>query len=145
MITCRLGLRPRLSSPGPSSGKTSAWTFSTWKGRQTNTSNGGDPLEDALDDLIRAAQHDLDGASRMELQGSQDSGELTERPESVTFILMAPGYCLRDFKVRVVKGELRVEAPDFEVTRALGCPVEPSGAGVDYRNGVLSIRVPKRL
>jgi HSP20 family molecular chaperone IbpA len=67
-----------------------------------------------------------------------------ERADSVSFVLMAPGYCLRDFKVKVVKDELRVEAPDFEVTRGLGCRVAQSGARADYRNGVFSLRIPKK-
>lgn len=81
----------------------------------------------------------------MEVPESEDDGELVEGPEFISFVLMAPGYCMKDFKVEVARRELWVEAPDFEVRRALGSPVDPSGAAVDYRNGVLSVRIPKKL
>ena len=80
----------------------------------------------------------------MEVAGSKDRGELVERADSVSFIMLASGYCLKDFKVRVVGGELRVEAPDFEVNRPLDCRVDPQGVRSDYRNGVLSVRIAKK-
>ena len=80
----------------------------------------------------------------MEVHQSKDGGELVERADSVSFIMLASGYCLKDFKVRVVGGELRVQAPDFEVDRALDCRVDPQGVRTDYRNGVLSVRIAKK-
>ena len=67
-----------------------------------------------------------------------------ERPDSFTFVLLAPGYCAKDFRARVVKRELKIDAPDFEVARPLWCRVDPAALETDYRNGVLSVRVPKR-
>lgn len=144
MITCLPRLKPHRPWPSHSAGKTSASTCSTWKGKPTKNSSKPDPLEDALEDLVRAAQQDLDGASRMEAE-SEDSGELVERPDFVTLIMIKPGYCLKDFKVKVVGVELRVDAPDFEVRRTLGCRVESSRVRTDYRNGVLSVRVEKKF
>lgn len=125
-----------------SAGKTSASTCTTWRAKSTNSSDP-DPLDDAISDLVRSAQQDLDGASKGDQE--RDRGELVERPAFFSFILMAPGYCIRDFKVRVVRDELRIDAPDFEVTRRLGCRVDLPGAETDYRNGVLSVRVPKKF
>ena len=79
----------------------------------------------------------------MEASGPEDRGELVERPGAVSYVLIAPGYCVKDFKVTVVKGELRIDAPDFEVTKRLGCRVDPLEIRTDYRNGVLSVRIPK--
>lgn len=81
----------------------------------------------------------------MEVPTSGDGGELVERPDFVSFILMASGYCVKDFKVKVVGGELRVEAPDFEVRRPLACRVDGSQVRTGYRNGVLSVRVAKKF
>ena len=122
-----------------------ASNFTTWRGVRTRDSSESDPLEDALGDLVRAAQRDLDGASRIEGPNSKDGGELVERPDSVSFVLMAAGYSLGDFEARVEKDELVVCAPDFEIRRRIGCQVEPSQVRTDYRNGVLSVRVAKRL
>ncbi len=145
MITCPPRLRPHRSWPSRSVGKTSVSNSTTWSGKQTADSSEPDPLEDALRDLVRAAQQDLDGAARMELPESDDRGELVERSGFMSFIMMAPGYCIRDFKVKVVRDELRVDAPDFEVTRTLGCGVDPAGVRTDYRNGVLSVKIAKKL
>ena len=67
-----------------------------------------------------------------------------ERPEFVSYILMAPGYCIKDFKVKVVKEEVRIDAPDFEVRRPLRCRVDSLAAKTDYRNGVFSVTIPKK-
>jgi len=93
---------------------------------------------------VRAAQQDLDGASRTEI-GSEVTGELVERPDFVSFVLMASGYSLKDFKVKIERDELRVQAPDFDLTRPIGCRVEASGITTDYRNGVLSVRIAKKF
>lgn len=108
-------------------------------------SSDPDPLGDALNDLVRAAQEDLDVGSRVEAPKSKDKGELVERPDFFSFILIAPGYCLKDFDVKIARGGLKVEAPDFEMTRPLGCEVEPSGIRTEYRNGVLSVRIAKKF
>ena len=108
------------------------------------TSDDSDPLDDAISDLVRAAQQDLEDGSRVEVPESKDLGELVERPDSVSFVLMAPGYCLRDFKVTVVRDDLKVDAPDFDLKRPLGCKVGP-GIRTEYRNGVLSVTIPKRF
>jgi len=94
--------------------------------------------------LVRAAQQDLEGAPGTNVPESKDRGELVERPDSFSFVLMASGYCLRDFKVRVARDELKIDAPDFELTRPLRCKVDPD-IKTDYRNGVLSVRIPKRF
>ena len=116
----------------------------TWRAKRT-TSDDPDPLDDAISDLVRAAQQNLDQAPTTEPAGPRDRGELVERREFISFILMAPGHCIRDFRVRVVKEELRIDAPDLEVRRPLGCRVDPLAMKTDYRNGVLSVRMPKML
>ena len=115
----------------------------TWKGGPTKAPSDLDSLEDALADIVSAAQQDLDGAARMEVPESKERGELVERAEFVSFILLAPGYGLKDFKVGVAGEELRVEGPDFEVRRRLRCRVESSRAKAECRNGVFSLRIPK--
>ncbi len=121
-----------------------ASTCTTWRAKRT-TSSDSDQLDDAISDLVRAAQNDIDGAPKSEAQDTRDTGELVERSDSISFILMASGYCIRDFRVRVVKGSLRIDGPDFEVTRPLGCKVESRAVKTDYRNGVLSVRVLKKF
>ena len=81
----------------------------------------------------------------MEVPESRDRGELVERRDFFSFVLIAAGYSPKDFEVKVVREELRVEAPDFEVTRPLGCRVDASRVRAEYRNGVLSVRVPKQF
>ena len=100
-------------------------------------------MDDAISDLVRAAQQDLEGASSIKATGSKDRGELVERSDFVSFVLLAPGYCLRDFKVKVARDEIHVEAPDFELKRTLRCRVG-SDIKTEYRNGVLSVRIPKK-
>ena len=95
--------------------------------------------------MVRAAQRDLEGGSRVEVQESRDRGELVERKDSVTFILMVPGYSNEDFRVGVARGVLRIDAPDFELTRAVGRTVDSVGVKTEYRNGVLSVRIPKKF
>lgn len=76
-------------------------------------------------------------------EGKIDTGELTEGPESVSFVLMAPGYRPWEFRIGVAEGELRVEAPDFFLTKALHCGVDRSSLQTRYNNGVLSVRLAK--
>jgi len=143
MITCLS--RPRQQvRPNSSVGRTSASSCSTWRAKRT-TSSDPDPLDESISDLVRAAQEDLDGVPRVEVRGTRDRGELVERSDSISYILLASGYCARDFRVRVVRGELRIDAPDFRVTRPLRCTVDPLAVKTDYRNGVLSVSIPKKL
>lgn len=116
----------------------------TSRGTRTTPSNDPDPLEDALAELVRAAQEDLDVSRHPVTKESRiDSGELTEGAEHVSFILIAPGYRPWEFRVGVAGGELRVEAPDFFITRPLRCRVDGASLQVRYNNGVLSARVAK--
>ena len=64
-----------------------------------------------------------------------------ERVDSISFILLAPGYLSKDFRVTADRGVLRIAAPDF-VARPLACGVEPQGMVAEYRNGILSAIVP---
>ena len=116
-------------------------TSTTWSGKRTANSSDDDQLDEALGELVRAAQHDLDGSSAEAEPG--DRGELVERQDSVSYVLLAPGYSLKDFLVEVVEGELRVDAPGFGFRRELGCRVDAAGIRTDYRNGVLSVRIGK--
>ena len=111
---------------------------------QTADSDEPDPLEDALGDFARATHRELDGWPGTGASAPKDRGELVERTDSISFILMAPGYLLRDFRVTAYRGVLRVLAPDFDVARPLACRVDPREVATDYRNGILSVRIPKR-
>jgi HSP20 family molecular chaperone IbpA len=95
---------------------------------------------------VRAAQEDLDFGSRSGRQEErEDEGELIESAEGVSFILVAPGYSLREFKVGVTNAKLRVSAPDFELARPVHCKVDPSSQETGYNNGVLSVRLAKSV
>lgn len=113
----------------------------TWKGPWTGYARDPDSLEDALAELVKAAQRDVERAGRREAY----RGELIEGPVSVSFILLAPGRRLGDFAVRVRGGRLEVRARGMRVSRKLGCPVDPSTARTTCVNGVLSVKLGKRL
>ena len=116
-------------------------TSSTWRVYPVTSASEPDPLEDALDELARAAQEDLVNV-RSE---REERGELIEGPNSFTFVLMASGYGRSDIAVNVERDRLRVEASDFKVVKGFRCIVDPSTARTTYVNGVLSVRVDKRL
>ncbi|MDG6991529.1 MAG: Hsp20/alpha crystallin family protein [Nitrososphaerota archaeon] len=99
-----------------------------------------DSLEDALDEMVKAAQDDLDRIR--EKKG--DDGELLEGADSVSFLLLAPGYSRRDITVAAQADKLVVEAYDFKIARPLGCTVDPSSARTTFVNGVLSVRLAKK-
>jgi HSP20 family molecular chaperone IbpA len=101
-----------------------------------------DGTGDALAELARAAEEDLtrDGGG-----GAPDEGELIEGPQDVTFVLVIPGYRRGDIGVYAEQGRLKVESYDFKIVRCLGSPIEPTTARTTYVNGVLSVRVDKRL
>ncbi|MDE1858543.1 MAG: Hsp20/alpha crystallin family protein [Thaumarchaeota archaeon] len=141
MITWLPRLRPDRFSQGRSAGRTSASTSTTWKGQGTSSSSEPDSLEEELAELVRAAQEDMDGLRSKEADG----GELIEGPDAVTFVLMAPGYSGRDFRATAEADRLKVEAYDLKIERPLGCTVVPSSARSTYINGVLSVRVDKKL
>lgn len=113
----------------------------TWKRPPVTSASEPDPLEDALDELVRAAQEDLEGVR----PSREDPGELIEGPDSFTFVVMAPGYGRGDLQLSVEPGRLSVEAPGFKAARDFPCPVDPSTARSTFVNGVLSVRVDKRL
>lgn len=97
-----------------------------------------------MEELVRAAQDDLDSPRRPSVrENTADPGELTERPEYVSYILMAPGYRSWEFRVGVAEGELRIETPDFFISRPLRCEVEKESLTTRYINGVLSVRLMK--
>ncbi|MDG6916774.1 MAG: hypothetical protein JRM85_04175 [Nitrososphaerota archaeon] len=50
-----------------------------------------------------------------------------------------------DIDVKAEDDRLRVESYDFKVVRQLGCAVDPSTAKTTYVNGVLSVRIAKRV
>ena len=122
---------------------TLASTCSTWRGNKTADSDDPDSLEDALGSLVRAAQQDLEGASKLGPRLPKDEGELVERAGFISSVLMAPGYCTKDFHVEVADGELRIEAPDFDVVRPLDGGIDSEEVVWGYRNGVLSVRIAK--
>ncbi len=103
-------------------------------------------MEDALAELVRAAQEDLDVSRRPPMRDNRiDTGELTEGAETVSFVLIAPGYHTWEFRVGVADGELRVEGPDFFLTKPLYCRVDVTTLKTRYNNGVLSVRIAKKL
>ncbi|MDG7010972.1 MAG: Hsp20/alpha crystallin family protein [Nitrososphaerota archaeon] len=83
----------------------------------------------------------MDGLRAVE----EERGELIEDARSVTFVLLAPGYSRRDIGVRTEADRLKVEAFDFKLVKPLGCTVDPTTARSTYVNGVLSVRVEKKL
>lgn len=118
----------------------------TWKGAKTTPASEPDPLEEALEDLVRAAQEDLEVSRRPAMRESRiDAGELTEGPESLSFVLLAPGYRSWEFRVGVAEGELRVEGPDFFLTKPLHSKVDSASLRTRYNNGVLSVRLAKKF
>jgi HSP20 family molecular chaperone IbpA len=115
----------------------------TWKGPWTAPPREPDPLDDELDELVRAAQEDMEGApSRTEEK--RDSGEIIESPDEVTFLLLAPGYNHRDISVRAEKDKILVQTPGLSLEKELHCFVDSSTLSFRYVNGVLSARVAKR-
>ena len=105
-----------------------------------SSASDADPLEDALAELVQAAQQDIEGVRSRE----EDSGELIEGDDSFTFVLLAPGYSRRDIGVRAEADRLKIEAYDFKVVRMLRCEVDPASARSTYLNGVLSVRLDKK-
>jgi HSP20 family molecular chaperone IbpA len=106
----------------------------------TGLPSAPDPLEDELAELVRSAQQDIEKVPGME----EDAGELIEDSDSFTFVMMAPGYAVRDVHVTLDVFTLTVETRDFRVNRALRSPVDPASARSTYLNGVLSVRVDKK-
>ena len=101
-----------------------------------------DPLEDILGEMARVAQR---GAGRATAEGDPDPGELIEGTEEISFVLMAPGHSRLDIDVKAEDDRLRVESYDFKIVKLLRCVVDPSTAKTTYVNGVLSVRVAKRV
>lgn len=93
---------------------------------------------------MKAAQRDLETASPSSHDEGPDEGELVESATQVTFVLLASGYCARDFAVSAGHGELRVDAPDFQIVRRLPCKVDGASLVTRYVNGVLSARLAKK-
>ncbi len=58
---------------------------------------------------------------------------------------MTHGRDRMDIDVKAEDDRLRVESYDFKVVRQLGCAVDPSTAKTTYVNGVLSVRIAKRV
>ena len=102
----------------------------------------GDPLEDVLGEITRVAQGEV-GDPGPEVES--DPGELIEGADEVTFIMVAPGRTRMDLDVKAEDDRLRVESYDFKIVRPLHCIVDPSTAKTTYVNGVLSVRVAKRI
>jgi HSP20 family molecular chaperone IbpA len=143
VITWLPRLRRSRRGTGRSNGRTSASGSTTWRGAQTASASDPDPTDDALSDLVREAQEEVDGSGFGEERGDRDQGEVIEGAYAVTFILIAPGHGEREFEVRVSKDSLRVEADGLELIRRLRCRVDPSSLEHTYRNGVLSVRLAK--
>ena len=74
-----------------------------------------------------------------------DEGEMIEGAETVTFVLLIPGYSGRDIRVKAEPDRLRVDAFDLAIVRPLGCTVDTTTVRSTYVNGVLSVRVDKKL
>ena len=119
---------------------TSGWSFLTWKDPQMSPGSEPDTLEEALSELVREAQADLDGVR----DRRDDAGELIEGDGSFTFVLMAPGYSRRDIRVWAEEDRLKVESFDFKIERPLSCAVDPTTVSATYLNGVLSVRAEKK-
>lgn len=107
----------------------------------TSTSDP-DPLKDALTGVTRAAERDLDEKST---EDDKMTGELMEGAYELNYMLMAPGYTRRDISVRADEEHLVIEAYDFKIVKYLRCVIEPATVRSTYLNGVLSVRVAKRI
>lgn len=70
--------------------------------------------------------------------------ELIDGKDSVTYILHAPGYRLSDLDVSFGSDAITVRSPDFTASKRLPADVETSSAVIDYRNGILSVRMGKK-
>ncbi|MDG6988453.1 MAG: Hsp20/alpha crystallin family protein [Nitrososphaerota archaeon] len=101
-----------------------------------------DGTGDALAELARAAEEDL---LREREARAPDEGELIESPLDVTFVLVVPGYRRGDIAVYAEQERLKVESYDFKIVKCMGSPIDPTTARSTYVNGVLSVRVDKRI
>lgn len=118
---------------------------SIWKGVSTAAASEPDPLEDALAELVRAAQEDLYSfGSVKRVSSPKDKGELMVWPDRISYVLVAPGLDEDDLFVRAAEGELRVDATGLEVRRRIGFAVDPDSLEFWYNNGVLSVSIPRR-
>jgi HSP20 family molecular chaperone IbpA len=107
-----------------------------------STASDEDPLEDMLGEIARVARREADRAAA---GGEDDLGELIEGGDEVTFVMVTRGRERMDIDVKAEDDRLRVESYDFKIVRPLGCAVDPSTTKTTYVNGVLSVRIAKRV
>ena len=86
-----------------------------------------------------------EGVERPAVGEEKEPGELIEGSDEVTYVLMAPGRTRMDLDVKAEDDRLRIESYDFKIVKLLGCVVDPTTAKTTYVNGVLSVRVTKRV
>lgn len=98
-------------------------------------------MEDALSDLVRAAQEDIQGKG----DARGDPGELIEWDHGFAYVLMVPGGRWEDVAVEVEADHLKAGSLDFVVERKFPQRVDPSTATSTCVNGVLSVRVSKAI
>ncbi len=110
----------------------------------TSTASEPDSLEDALGDLVRDAQDSIDkGRTEPEANRGFDQGELVERADHISFVLMVPGCRLGETNIEVAGGTLKVGTRSVSIARKLHCRVDPASLEASCVNGVLCIRVAK--
>lgn len=115
-------------------------------GPDSDSSRARDPLEVALDDIVRVALVLIDSpGGRRATTGREREVELIEGIDDVTLVLEAPGYRAGGLRTSVSDYAVSVYAPDFSLTKAIPFKVDPSSASWGYSNGVLWVRVQKSI
>jgi hypothetical protein len=77
-----------------------------------------------------------------------DSGvddELILGAEEITYLLFSTDHEREDFKVSTEDDELVVSTPGFTIRKVLEVKVDPDETDADYRNGVFSVKMKRRL
>jgi len=108
----------------------------------------GESFEASLDAIVRGAEDLLDRPYLVDwtTRGDDDQEynvELIESPEFVTALVDAPGFREKDFVTKSTEEELTVLGPTFKLKKALPCKVVAGETDSSYRNGILSVRMPK--
>lgn len=106
-----------------------------------------DDFDDMMDDLLELAERLLEQPRGMALSQSparvepEDTGEVIEGRDRVTYILHVPGYAEEQLRVDVRDREIEVATPDFTKRVPLRSRVDPATATKRFTNGVLSVSV----
>ena len=116
--------------------------------KKSDYEDSDDPFEEILALAERLLQEPLGMPRREPRPGlhpveRNEPDEVIVGPREVAYLLQAPGYGPEDFTVSVYDESLDVKTKDFVRSKMLGSRVRRESAAVDYRNGVLSVRMER--